>query len=70
MKGWKRGLPPGQYYEGMVDDFEVAFTIGGPKWHRKRTEEEKQAHIAQKAANERLRASRVTSQEHSPTKDQ
>ena len=34
--GWKRGLPPGPYYEGMTDDYEVYFTIGGAVWHRRR----------------------------------
>lgn len=29
--GWKPGLPPGKYYEGMVDDFEVYFSPGGAK---------------------------------------
>lgn len=32
---WKRGYPPGKYYEGMTDDFEVYFTIGGYIWHRR-----------------------------------
>lgn len=45
MDDWKRGLPPGKYYEGMTDDYEVQFTVGGLKWHRKRTPEEKAAHI-------------------------
>ena len=62
MKGWKRGLPPGKYYEGMENDFVVQFTVIGVKWHRRRTEEEKQAHIALKAENERRR-SEMTSQQ-------
>jgi len=33
---WKPGLPPGKYYEGMTDDFEVYFSPGGMKWHRRR----------------------------------
>lgn len=33
---WKRGLPPGKYYEGMTRDFEVYFSPGGEKWHRRR----------------------------------
>jgi len=41
---WKRGLPPGKYYEGMVDDYEVAFAPM-EKWHRKRTPDEKAAHL-------------------------
>lgn len=51
MSKWKRGLPPGEYYTGMVDDYEVCFTAGGLKWHRKRTEDEKQAWIALRALN-------------------
>lgn len=34
-QGWKRGLPPGAYYEGMVDDFEVYYSPGGVIWHRR-----------------------------------
>ena len=37
MSEWKPGLPPGKYYEGMVDDFEVYFSPGGLKWHRRLT---------------------------------
>ncbi len=37
VEGWKPGLPPGKFYEGMVDDFEVYFSPAGLKWHRKRT---------------------------------
>jgi hypothetical protein len=33
---WKRGYPPGKYYEGMVDDFEVYFSPGGFVWHRRK----------------------------------
>jgi hypothetical protein len=40
MQGWKRGLPPGKYYVGMTDDFEVYFSPGGIKWHRRRSSEE------------------------------
>lgn len=36
---WKRGLPPGKYYEGMIRDYEVSFAPL-EKWHRKRTPEE------------------------------
>lgn len=50
---WKRGLPPGEYYEGMVEDFEVYFTVGGVKWHRKRTPEERTNYIAAREANHR-----------------
>lgn len=33
---WSRGLPPGKYYPGMEEDFEVYFTAGGwPWWRRK-----------------------------------
>lgn len=60
---WKRGLPPGKYYEGMVDDYEVSFAIAGGKWHRRRTEEEKKAYIAQKAAHALRRGEVVTSQQ-------
>jgi hypothetical protein len=36
---WTRGLPPGKYYNGMVDDFEAVPTVMG--WvHRRRTPEE------------------------------
>jgi hypothetical protein len=45
MSEWKLGLPPGRYYEGMVDDFEVYFTVGGVIWHRRRSPEERQAWI-------------------------
>lgn len=48
---WKRGLPPGPYYDGMVDDYEVSFAIAGGKWHRKRTPEERAAHIKARDAN-------------------
>lgn len=37
---WKRGLPPGKYYEGMFDDFEVYLSPVGLKWHRRRSQEE------------------------------
>jgi len=57
---WKKGLPPGEFYEGMVDDFEVSYTIGGLKWHRRRTDDEKAEYIAHKARiaayNESVRA--------------
>lgn len=33
---WKRGLPPGPYYKGMPDDYEVYFSPGGLKWHRRK----------------------------------
>ena len=33
---WKKGLPPGTFYEGMLDDYEVYFSPGGIKWHRRR----------------------------------
>ena len=51
MAEWKRGLPPGKYYVGMVEDYEVCFTAGGLKWPRRRSEDEKQAWIALKARN-------------------
>lgn len=31
---WRPGFPPGQYYVGMTDDFEVKFTPIGVVWHR------------------------------------
>lgn len=36
---WKPGFPPGKYYEGMTDDYEVRFS---PLcvWHRKRNLQE------------------------------
>ena len=43
--GWKRGLPPGPYYEGMVDDFEVYWAPAGVKWHRRRSPDEKAQHL-------------------------
>lgn len=53
MRGeWKRGLPPGKYYDGMFDDFEVTFTAMGGKWHRRRTPAEREKHIALLAANQ------------------
>jgi hypothetical protein len=54
---WKRGLPPGKYYEGMFDDFEVSFTVMGQKWHRRRTAEERAAYIALREHQFRARAS-------------
>lgn len=60
--GWKRGLPPGPYYEGMVDDYEVYFAPIGVKWYRKRTPEERQEHIEALRLN-RERASAHISQE-------
>lgn len=44
MSDWKKGLPPGKYYEGMVDDYEVSFAPLAT-WHRKRTLEEKAAYL-------------------------
>lgn len=35
MGEWKRGLPPGKYYPGMENDYEVRFTVGGLIWHRR-----------------------------------
>jgi len=34
---WKRGMPRGKYYDGMVNDYEVYFSPGGQKWHRRRS---------------------------------
>lgn len=53
MSEWKRGLPPGKYYDGMVDDYEVAWAPLA-KWHRKRTPEEKAAYIAARERNHEL----------------
>ena len=36
---WKPCLPPGEYYDGMVDDFEVYFSPGGQIWHRAKLKE-------------------------------
>jgi hypothetical protein len=36
VNSWKRGLPPGKYYDGMVDDFEIYYSPMGWKWHRRR----------------------------------
>jgi hypothetical protein len=47
---WKRGLPPGKLYDGMVDDYEVEFTMGGQKWHRRRSPEEAAEHRARRLA--------------------
>ncbi len=41
--GWKPGLPPGKYYDGMLDDYEVAFAPLA-KWHRRRPPEEAEQH--------------------------
>jgi hypothetical protein len=41
----------------MVDDFEVIFTVGGVKWHRRRSASEREAYIAYKA-RQALSASR------------
>jgi hypothetical protein len=49
-KDWKHGLPPGKYYEGMVDDYEVAFTPLS-KWHRRRTPEERETYIRAREEN-------------------
>lgn len=47
---WKRGLPPGKYYEGMVDDFEVYFSPGGIKWHRRRSADERDLYRARRTS--------------------
>ena len=49
---WKRGLPPGKYYEGMTLDYEVSFA---PlmTWHRKRTPEEREEYECALAARAR-----------------
>lgn len=33
---WTPGLPPGKYYPGMEDDYEVRFTPMGQIFHRKK----------------------------------
>ena len=50
---WKPGLPPGDYYDGMVDDYEVYFSPAGMKWHRRRTSEERQNYIIARETNHR-----------------
>lgn len=35
LAAWKIGFPPGEYYQGMTDDYEVCFTPGGLVWHRR-----------------------------------
>ncbi|NBW15811.1 MAG: hypothetical protein EBR82_48275 [Caulobacteraceae bacterium] len=40
---WKPGLPPGPYYDGMVDDFEIAFAPMAT-WHRRRSPEHAAEH--------------------------
>lgn len=42
---WRKGLPPGNYYPGMADDYDLSFTLAGPKWHRKRTPDQKAAYL-------------------------
>ena len=32
---WKPGLPPGKFYPEMANDYEVYFSPGGMKWHRR-----------------------------------
>ena len=49
---WKPGLPPGKLYDAMVDDYEVEFTVGGRKWHRRRSPEQAAAHRALRTAAE------------------
>lgn len=51
MSAWRRGLPPGKFYPGMVDDFEVAFA---PlmKWHRRRSRADAFHHASQRAVRE------------------
>jgi hypothetical protein len=31
---WEPGLPPGEYYPGMENDYEVYFSPIGAVWHR------------------------------------
>lgn len=52
MSEWKRGLPPGKLYDSMVDDYEVHFTVGGVKWHRRRTVEDATTHRETRLARE------------------
>lgn len=40
---WKPGYPPGKYYEGMLDDYEVYFSVGGVVWHRRKMDDGKEA---------------------------
>lgn len=48
---WKRGLPPGKYYPGMVDDFEISFAVIGGVWHRRRTADQIEEYRRLLAAN-------------------
>jgi len=59
MAEWKRGFPPGKYYEGMVDDYEVRFTPL-THWYRKRTPEEKAAHLAERERNHSFKTAEDT----------
>lgn len=52
MSEWKRGLPPGELYDGMVDDYEVYFSPGGAKWHRERSAEDAAAFRNRRLARE------------------
>lgn len=56
---WKPGLPPGDYYEGMVDDFECVPAVMG-WWHRRRTPEEVAAHLELKASMAAMRQQQPT----------
>lgn len=48
---WKPGLPPGPLTQDMLDSYEVYFSPGGVKWHRRRTPKEKAAVIARRTAS-------------------
>lgn len=45
---WRRGLPPGRYYPGMLDEYEAR---GGPGrwWHRRRSREGAWLHASARA---------------------
>lgn len=58
---WKRGMPPGKYYEGMTDDFEVYFSPGGVKWHRRRSADEREQYRARCATIAKAKAEAQTS---------
>lgn len=38
--GWKPGLPRGPITAEMTETYEVYFSPGGMKWHRRRTADE------------------------------
>lgn len=49
---WKPGLPPGPYYDGMIEDFEVYFSPAGAKWHRRKCKNDDAQRAALAASGE------------------